>query len=437
MRSWGNAFCRCFDLRAEENDELRCYDDQDQREGICCCICRSYVFCLCNADERTKRGSGGHTAGDGAEVVEKRELQNVLREEETDDHGNDGDDYTVEEVYCFELRDKFCAAGDTCADEEEHQAEFTENLERACFGHDGDLSDAGEVTEDESHEQTTTGGGEREAAKFDGADENAENGSESEGHEAEFIHVHKLAGVFLFVSSGNGGDLCAFFVHICLGHLGDELNEKNNADNTEEVSNAVTYGNEGSKTFGNGVFRCGECRSRGERTGKDTNEHRGEFCVVKIGEESANEDATNGRKRTGEDDNDTDENVRFEVFLQIAEELGACNETNGGYEEDQTEGLHDAERFICESGSFKSVEIQSIAKRLIEEYAKNERDNENAAGAEINTLDGDSAEDITNCRDCKDAKHEEGNTAKCIDRHNVSPFFVYLFLPINYSNLFS
>ena len=136
--------------RAKKDNELRCKNNRDQSEGISCSISRSNVFGLGNADERTERGSRCHTAGDRTEVVEKRKLENILCEEEADNHRNDRDDHTVYEVYSLEFCDEFCTAGDTGTDEEEHKTEFTEYLESACRRHNGNFADSCKMTKDKS-----------------------------------------------------------------------------------------------------------------------------------------------------------------------------------------------------------------------------------------------------------------------------------------------
>ena len=45
---------------------------------------------------------------------------------------------------------------------------------------------------------------------------------------------------FLLLAFFLDNELCSFFFHVSLCELGNELNEENNADNAEDISNTVT-----------------------------------------------------------------------------------------------------------------------------------------------------------------------------------------------------
>lgn len=155
-------FSLYFNLE-QYNQELRNKHDCDKCDRVGRRISRRNVFGACSTDKGTECGCAGHTAGERAEVVEKAELENVLRKEETDNHRNDGHDNTVYEIHSVEVFNKFCAAGDTCANKEEHKTKLAEELKSACRGHDINSADAREVTHNKAYQQATARCGEREA----------------------------------------------------------------------------------------------------------------------------------------------------------------------------------------------------------------------------------------------------------------------------------
>ena len=80
------------------------------------------------------------------------------------------------------------------------------------------------------------------------------------------VEVEKLkALLLLFAFLCRNGDLCPFLLHIGLGQLGNKLDEEDNADNTEDVGDAVADGNEALILRGNGGLCGAECGGRGQR----------------------------------------------------------------------------------------------------------------------------------------------------------------------------
>ena len=243
--------------------------DRYQRNRIGCSVSGGNVLRLCNMDKSTKCRSGGHTAGDRTEVVEKAELQNILCEVVTYDHGNECHDYAEDEVPDIEILNELSAAGNTCADKEEHKTEFSEYLKGMFGRHNAYRTDVTEMTEEKSNEQTSAGSGKAEAGagkacagKRDlySADEDADCSSEEESKKAEVIELNDLAGIFLLLIIVNSGSKLTLLIHISLYELGNELYKEYNADNAEYVSNTVTNGNGIFKLGKNGCLCGRECR---------------------------------------------------------------------------------------------------------------------------------------------------------------------------------
>ena len=115
------------------DDKLGNQNNCDKSDGICSCICGSYIIALCDIDKGSECRGRSHTACDTAQIVEEGKLDNVLCNNKADYHGNDSHERTLQEVDGLEVLYKACAAGDTCADKERHKTEFTEDLKHTLF----------------------------------------------------------------------------------------------------------------------------------------------------------------------------------------------------------------------------------------------------------------------------------------------------------------
>ena len=424
----------CFMILSENNDQkLGNQNNCDKSYGIGSRICCSNVFCLGNIDKSAESRSGSHTAGKRTEVVQEAQFENILREEESENHGENGHDDTVNEVHDVEVCNKFSAAGDTCTYKEQHETELAEQLESVVVGHNAELADSAEVTKYERDEETAAGGGKREASAFktccgkrnlDLTNEGAENCCESEYAETVVVELEKSTGegLLFFLRFSLYNELGAFEIHVSLGELGNELNEENHADYAEDVSDTVTYGYKAGERRVYGSLSCRECRSRGKRTGKKTYDHCGEafrgFDGRTVADHITDTDTESCRKTACKDDNEAEKNVGLEVSLHVAEELGACDEANRSYEQDQTELFNNFECFFKEINGFGfTLDDHLSFQRTNEECTEEECNYKYTCITQGYTLDGDSAEGIANEQNTKNAEHQERNAG---NRNNAA-----------------
>ena len=418
-------------IKSEQNDkELGNQNDRDQCDRIGCGVSCCNVLRSCGGDQGSERGSAGHTARDGAEVVQKAELQNVFCEQITDNQRNERHDHTVNEVHRVKVCNEFCAAGDTCADEEEYETEFSEELQRALRGHNADATDAAEVTEKKADEQTAARGRQGEASTaetlrgkrdLDLTDERTEDCREGERRDTHMVDLKDLTGEGLLLFFCFDNELCSLFFHISFRHLRNELNEENDADNAEDIGDTVTDGNE---TL---ILRFDRCLCRGERgggcqrAGEQTDDHGNEavlrFDGRAVTDKFTHADASSSGKTAGENDDHAEENVGLEVSLEVAEELRTCDVTDGGNEKNETEAFQKGKTGFkvvrCRgSGEYEIAECV----HLEEERAKEQSDDEYACVTEGNALDRNSSEQIAEKKNRENHEKQRGNIA---DRNNA------------------
>ena len=105
-------------------------------------------------------------------------------------------------------------------------------------------------------------------------------------------------------------------------------------------------------------------------------------------------DAPCGGKAACKDNDGTDQHVGLKVFLKVTEELRTCNETYGGYEEDQTQAFDEGKGFFKIEGLGRAAEDQSYVGHAEEQRAEQQSDDENACITQGDALDGNSAQGV-------------------------------------------
>ena len=278
------------------------------------------------------------------------------------------------------------------------------------------------MTENQAGEEATTGSGQGKASAaeavarkrdLDLTDKGTKDSSKRECYNTHVVDFKALLfGLLGFFCLNN--ELCSFFFHVSLGKLGDDLNEENNTDNTEDVSNTVTNRNKTRVLFSNGSLCRRESGGGGQGAGKQTNDHSNEAILIldrgAVADEFACVDASGSSKTTRKDDDYAEQNVGLEVSLEVAKELGTCNVTNRGNEEDKTEAFDERKtgiKVIRLAGPVKYELTECVYFK--EECADDESNDEYAGIAKGNSLDGDSAEEITK------EQNGENHKQKCGD----------------------
>ena len=419
------------DKSEQDDQELGNQNDCDQRDRIGCGISSGNILRACGGDQGSECGGTRHTARERAETVQKAELQNVFCEQITKDHGNDGHDDTVNEVHRVKVLYKFRAAGDTCANKEEHETKLSEKRQSTLCRHNADLTETAEVTEDQADEQTAARGCKREASTaeplrgkrdFDLTDERTENCRKGECRDTHMVNFKKLAdkGFLFFFRFDN--ELCSFNFHIGFRQLGNQLYEEYDADYAEDVSNTVANGNETHVLRLNRCFRSGERGCGGQGAGKQTDDHRNEAVLCLNGGAVADHLAqtdTSGSGKTARKNNDhAEKNVGFEVSLKVAEEFRTRDITDGGNEENQTEAFQERKTCfkIVVSGGSGEKKIARPFVHVEEQCAEEQSDDENACITERNALDRDSSEEISEKKNRENHEKQRGNIT---DRNNA------------------
>ena len=249
-----------------------------------------------------------------------------------------------------------------------------------------------EVTEYKCGQQCAACGRQREGGavkslgrqrNLDRADEQTNDSGQSKRHQTKAVHIDQLALIFLLVAGFCNHELLAFFFHICLGELRNQLNEEDNADNAEQICNAVTNGDSILILRCYGCLCCRERRCTGQSARKNADEHCNKFLRIRLCALADKITADTGQT-AGDDDDQSEQDVGFVVFLEILEEVRTCNKTNCGYEEDQSDILNDLERIGADISRCTVCEFlcHSLADRIGEQCAVQQCNDEYARCAE-------------------------------------------------------
>ena len=177
----------------------------------------------------------------------------------------------------------------------------------------------------------------------------------------------------------------------------------------------MTDGNEGLILLRNRCLSGREGGSGGQRAGEQTNDHSDEAVllldVAAVANDFTQTNASGGGKTAGQDDDQTEKYVGLKIAFEISEELGTCNETNGGNKEDQTKALDQRQTAGEIVGSGRSGKYQTCVTYVEEQCTENQCDDEYTRITQGDALDGDSAQCVSNRQNGEYHEQKGGNIA--------------------------
>lgn len=166
------------------------------------------------------------------------------------------------------------AAGDACANEEDHKAEFPERFEHLFARHEIGAADVAEVAEHQRDEQRAARCGEREEVEeLYRAQQNAEHSRNSKGREAKIVKLQQLSLELGNVACFHMRNFFAFLIQICMNDARHQLHKQHNADDAEQIRNAVADRDCVLILGCNSLFGCRERRSRGQTAREQAGDH--------------------------------------------------------------------------------------------------------------------------------------------------------------------
>ena len=224
-------------------------------------------------------------------------------------------------------------------DEEQNQSPLLKAFQQVLVDLQAQLADSAEVAENQTHDQRTAGSAQIEGACAQRDVNAAQNGTSQNGQgkctQTEFVHFKQLlllqgtlfAGVYR-------SQLGTLFCHVCLQNLRHDLNEQNYADNAERVGNSVADCDllKDRTALADGLLCSGKCRRTGQRTGQQANAH----CRVHFRNQQRHSCADSC---AGEDDDSAQKHIGLCVLLQVLEERGTGDQSDGCDKQDQTKAL--------------------------------------------------------------------------------------------------
>lgn len=212
--------------------------------------------------------------GDGAENVQQVHLQHVLCHDIAHDHRQKRHENAVDEIDGLEIPHEAHAAGNACADEEDHEAKLPERFEHLLARHEIGAADVAEVAEHQRDEQRAARCGEREEVEeLHRAKQNAKHGGDGEGREAEIVKFQQLALEFSDIACLYVCNFSALLVQIRVDDARHQLHEQHNADDAEQIRNAVADRDRVLILGCNSLFGCRERRSRGQTAREQAGDH--------------------------------------------------------------------------------------------------------------------------------------------------------------------
>ena len=135
------------------------------------------------------------------------------------------------------------------------------------------------------------------------------------------------------------------------------------------------------------------------------------LVVVKPANLPTQADASGGGKTAGQDDNQTEKNVGFEIAFEIAEEFRACDEADRGNKEYQAEAFDQrkAAGEIVRRG--RTGKYQSGVIHMEEQSTENQCDDKHTRITQGDALDGDSAQRVAYRQNGEYHEQNRGNIA--------------------------
>ena len=209
--------------------------------------------------------------------------------------------------------------------------------------------------------------------------------------------------------------LRSLFFHVGFRDFRNQLYEQHHADYAENVGDAVANGNQCLIFLGDRCLSRGERGSGGQRAGEQTDDHSHKSILLlngsAVADYLAQTNASCSGKTAGQDDDQAKENVRFKIALEVTEELGAGNETDRGNKEDQTKAFHQRKAAGEIVGGGGAGKDQSRVTRAEEQCTKEKCDNKHPRISQGDSLDGDSAQGISDRQNGEHDKQQGGDIA--------------------------
>ena len=244
------------------------------------------------------------------------------------DHRQKRHENAVDEIDGLEIPHEAHAAGNACADEEDHEAKLPERFEHLLARHEIGAADVAEVAEHQRDEQRAARCGEREEVEeLHRAKQNAKHGGDGEGREAEIVKFQKLALEFSDIACLYVCNFSALLVQIRVDDARHQLHEQHNADDAEQIRNAVADRDRVLILGCNSLFGCRERRSRGQTAREQAGDHSRKLVRVVARlpgfNRTADEQTQNCRNAAGKNDHDAEQHIGLEVVLHVLEEVRA------------------------------------------------------------------------------------------------------------------
>ena len=306
----------------QPDDQLRDQHHRDQRDGVGRGVGGGDVARARHVDEGAEGGGGGHAAGDGAKDVQQVHLQHMLGDDIAHDHRQKRHENAVDEVDGLEIPHEAHAARDARADQEDHQTKLPEGLQDLLARHKVGPAEVAEVAEHQRDQQRAARRGEREEIEeFHRAQQDAEHRRDGEGREAEIVELQQLSLELGDVAGLHMGDLAAFLVQIRVHDARHQLHEQHDADDAEEIRDAVADRDRVLILGGDGLLRGGKRRGRGQRACEQAGDHGRQLARVIARlpglDGPADEQAQDRGEAAGEDDHHAQQHVGLEVVLHV------------------------------------------------------------------------------------------------------------------------
>ena len=204
------------------------------------------------------------------------------------------------------------------------------------------------------------------------------------------------------------GDLAAFLVQIRVHDARHQLHEQHDADDAEEIRDAVADRDRVLILGGDGLLRGGKRRGRGQRAGEQAGDHGRQLTRVIARlpglDGPADEQAQDRGEAAGEDDHRAQQHVGLEVVLHVLEEVRPGDKADRGHEEHEAQVFDDLQRL---RGVVDLFDDEAGIEACAEKRAVDQRDDKDAGRAEADPLDGDPPEQIADRGDPEDGEHQE------------------------------
>ena len=155
--------------------------------------------------------------------------------------------------------------------------------------------------------------------ELDRTKQDSKHRSHRKRRKAEIVEFQQSSLELGHVAGLHMRDLPHLLGHIRMDNARHQLHKQHNADNTEEIRNAVADRDRVLILRGNSLLRRGERRRGGQRAGQEARHDGGELLGIIARctalDQPPYENAEHCRKAAGEDDDKAQQNIGFEVLL--------------------------------------------------------------------------------------------------------------------------